>query len=185
MNSILKLFMVPFTLLSICVLVPQCKQRVNEPAATTETIIDVTDTVDVLPETMDTAAASAKTPNTRNPLVLTISNLQSATAPIIIGLYGTNNDFPNPKDQLKKYKFKPNGKQATFYIKDLKFGVYALAIYQDENNDGKIDKNLIGVPTEGYAFSNNYKPIVKAPSFSNCQFEYSQKSNSVNMTILR
>ena len=119
------------------------------------------------------------------PLTLVIKNLVSATAPVIVGLYGTKNKFPDPKDQLKEYHFIPNGKELIAKITDMDFGVYALAIYQDANSNGKIDKNVIGMPTEPYAFSNNYHPRVKAPGFDNCKFNYDSISNTVTMTMIK
>ena len=43
-------------------------------------------------------------------------------------------------------------------------------MYHDENKDGKINKNLILIPQEGYGFSNNIKPRFKAPSFKHAAF---------------
>ena len=119
------------------------------------------------------------------PLTLIIKNLASPTAPVTVGVYGTKNKFPSPKGQLKEYKFKPHGKTLTAKISDLKFGTYALALYQDINSNGKIDKNFIGVPKEPYAFSNNYKPTIKAPNFDDCKFDYSSKTHSVTMTMIK
>jgi uncharacterized protein (DUF2141 family) len=119
------------------------------------------------------------------PLTLVIENLASATGEVIIGVYGAQNKFPDPKGQLKEYRFKPHGKTLTAKITGLKFGTYALALYQDVNGNGKIDKNLIGIPKEGYAFSNNFKPTIKAPVFNDCSFDYNASANSITMTIIQ
>ncbi|MEP6360832.1 MAG: DUF2141 domain-containing protein, partial [Balneola sp.] len=37
----------------------------------------------------------------------------------------------------------------------LPFGEYAIAVYHDKNENGKIDTNLLGIPKEDYGFSNN------------------------------
>jgi len=37
-------------------------------------------------------------------------------------------------------------------------GEYAVRFFQDENNNGTLDSNLFGMPSEGYGFSNNAKP---------------------------
>ena len=37
-------------------------------------------------------------------------------------------------------------------------GEYALRYFHDKNNNGKLETNLFGMPTEGYGFSNNAKP---------------------------
>ncbi len=120
----------------------------------------------------------------RKPLSLVITNLRSSTAPVIVSIYGKENKFPDPTGQLKEYKFKAKGKTLAVKITDIPFGTYALALYQDENSNGKIDKNFIGYPTEGFAFSNNHKPTIKAPSFENCAFNYNKESSTVSIKML-
>lgn len=44
-------------------------------------------------------------------------------------------------------------------------GVYALAIYHDENASRKFDRTSLGLPAEGYGFSNNPATIAGLPSF--------------------
>lgn len=44
-------------------------------------------------------------------------------------------------------------------------GVYAVAIYHDENGDGKFDRSSIGFPEEGFGFSNNPATLAGLPSF--------------------
>lgn len=44
-------------------------------------------------------------------------------------------------------------------------GVYAIAIYHDENGDGKFDRTGIGLPAEGYGFSNNPSTLAGLPTF--------------------
>lgn len=49
-------------------------------------------------------------------------------------------------------------------------GSYAISVYQDANANGKIDRNLIGIPTELGGFSNNPRIIMEPPSFKRCAF---------------
>jgi uncharacterized protein (DUF2141 family) len=44
-------------------------------------------------------------------------------------------------------------------------GVYALAIYHDENADQNFDRTGLGLPAEGYGFSNNPSTLAGLPSF--------------------
>ena len=50
-------------------------------------------------------------------------------------------------------------------------GAYAVMIYHDENGNGKLDKGLLGMPVEGYAFSNNAKPRLGPPSFEKMRID--------------
>jgi uncharacterized protein (DUF2141 family) len=44
--------------------------------------------------------------------------------------------------------------------------------YNDENMNGKLDTNWLGIPEEGYGFSNDVKALLDAPSFSAASFQY-------------
>jgi uncharacterized protein (DUF2141 family) len=39
-------------------------------------------------------------------------------------------------------------------------GTYALAVIHDENSNGKLDTDLLGIPTEGYGFSNDARALI-------------------------
>ena len=45
-------------------------------------------------------------------------------------------------------------------------GVYVLALYHDENANQKFDRTALGLPAEGYGFSNNPSTLFGLPSFS-------------------
>jgi uncharacterized protein (DUF2141 family) len=45
-------------------------------------------------------------------------------------------------------------------------GVYALALYHDENGDKKFDRSGLGLPVEGFGFTNNPATIAGLPTFS-------------------
>ena len=61
-----------------------------------------------------------------------------------------------------------NGARIVF--KDLPEGEYAFAVYHDANANGKMDKNLLGIPTEDYAFSNNALGKMGPPSYASAKF---------------
>jgi uncharacterized protein (DUF2141 family) len=66
---------------------------------------------------------------------------------------------------------------------DLPEGDYAFAIYHDANANGKMDKNLIGIPTEDYAFSNNALGKMGPPSFDVARFSLPAKGATVRVTL--
>lgn len=55
------------------------------------------------------------------------------------------------------------GTQACIFVPQP--GVYALALYHDENANQKFDRTGIGLPAEGYGFSNNPATLAGLPSF--------------------
>ncbi|UUZ49269.1 DUF2141 domain-containing protein [Massilia sp. B-10] len=55
-------------------------------------------------------------------------------------------------------------------FKDLPEGEYAFAVYHDANANGQMDKNLLGIPTEDYAFNNNAVGKMGPPKFEAAKF---------------
>ena len=47
---------------------------------------------------------------------------------------------------------------------------YAVAVVHDENSNGKLDKNFVGVPSEGYGVSNNKTYALSAPKWDESIF---------------
>ncbi len=68
-------------------------------------------------------------------------------------------------------------------VPNVPFGTYAVASYQDVNNNGKMDKRL-GYPLEPFGFSNNVRPtILGAPSFDKTKFDFISDSQVVGIEI--
>ncbi len=63
-------------------------------------------------------------------------------------------------------------------------GKYALVCYHDENSNGKFDESMLGMPEEGYCFSNNAKPTLSAPDFNQCAFDYKGGDRPISMTMI-
>ena len=57
-------------------------------------------------------------------------------------------------------------------FEDIPPGTYALVVLHDENMNGKLDTNWLGIPKEDYGFSNNAKASLGPPSFSAASFTY-------------
>jgi len=84
---------------------------------------------------------------------------------VYLGLYDKKDEFLNENKALAHGKVKVSGDKVNYTFRDLPLGDYAVAVYQDENSNGKCDRNMIGYPTEGFGFSRNYKPRLSAPGF--------------------
>jgi uncharacterized protein (DUF2141 family) len=49
-------------------------------------------------------------------------------------------------------------------------GWYAVALYHDEDDNGKMNSGLFGIPLEPYGLSNNFRPKFSYPKFDQCSF---------------
>jgi uncharacterized protein (DUF2141 family) len=60
--------------------------------------------------------------------------------------------------------------KTTLLFADLPKGDYAVTAYLDENTNGKLDGNLLGIPSELYGFSRNARGLTGAPPFADAAF---------------
>jgi uncharacterized protein (DUF2141 family) len=67
---------------------------------------------------------------------------------------------------------KINGRHALCVFKKIPAGTYGLSAFHDQNNNGKLDTNLLGMPTEDYCASNNARGVLGPPSFNDAKFVY-------------
>ena len=65
-------------------------------------------------------------------------------------------------------------------------GVYAIAVYHDQNGNRKLDRSGFGLPTEGFGFSNNPSTIAGLPTFSSVrlQIPHANVATRINLRYL-
>ena len=88
-------------------------------------------------------------------------------------------ELDNDKEEvIKGFSEQIVNNKCVIIIKDLSPGEYAFKYFHDENNDEKINTNFLGIPKEGYGFSNNAKGTFGPPSFDKMLFRF-YKSDTV------
>jgi len=129
------------------------------------------------------AAAPAAAPPETASVTVVVSSLVSATSVVKLFFYNTRAGFLKSGQWAYSRVVRPEGKQGFSLPVDLPKGEWAVAITQDLNNNDKVDKNFIGIPTEPYAFSNNVRPTVAAPGFDECKFLVSGPGQVVSIVL--
>ena len=71
----------------------------------------------------------------------------------------------------------------TVVLKDLPAGEYAFAVFHDANSNAKLDKNMFGMPTEAFGFSNNAMGSMGPPSFEQARFTLPAAGATVRVSL--
>ncbi|WP_306396982.1 DUF2141 domain-containing protein [Telluria beijingensis] len=71
----------------------------------------------------------------------------------------------------------------TLEIKDLATGQYAIAVYHDANDNGKLDQNMMGIPVEATGFSNDALGNMGPPAFEAARFALPAEGNAIRVTL--
>lgn len=107
----------------------------------------------------------------RGALIIHIENIQETGGVIHVALYDDPERFPNDSGMLYGEVIEATSSDdVELVIPELAYGIYAVAIYHDLNNNGKLDKNLLGIPTEPYAFSKKEPSKWRSPAFDEVSF---------------
>lgn len=102
-------------------------------------------------------------------ITVTIENLKSNEGKVLVGLYNSKEDFLSKEFMGEVVTISENSCAVTF--KDVPKGIYAVSYVHDENENGKMDTNFVGIPKEDYGCSNNAKGFMSAPKWEDAKFE--------------
>lgn len=103
-------------------------------------------------------------------LTVKVEGLENTKGNVSIGVYNNSDNFPDVGKAFKDVDAKIDSKDFSYTFNDLSEGTYAVAIFHDENQNIKMDKNFIGIPNEGYGFSNNVFGRFGPPDFDEASF---------------
>ncbi len=121
--------------------------------------------------------------NSVQKLTITVEGIKNVQGKMNFALYNSASTFNNPDQAFREYFIDVTQKpKQTFVFDDIPPGTYALALFHDENSNYELDQNFIGIPQEGFAFSNNAFGSFGPPSYSDARFDFPE-GNNVNMTL--
>ncbi len=114
-------------------------------------------------------------------LTVEIKGLTSANGKVLIALYDKADSWM--KQGLKMGRTDAQKDGVTYEFKDLPMGEYALSIHHDENDNGKFDTNLVGMPIEPYGFSNDAMGNSGPPTFEQAKFKLDVTKKTVTLNL--
>lgn len=111
-------------------------------------------------------------------LEVIVNNIQVGKGTVVVEIYDNDQNFFKLPITTKTVNATNQSLDFSF---DIPEGMYAVAVYQDINENKKLDKGWFSIPKEPYGLSNNYRPHFSAPTFNDCKFKMTQQTS---ITIL-
>jgi len=122
--------------------------------------------------------------NAEEGIKVNIINLRNSKGRVLISLFKDGIGYPDQPDKaFRKTSISITDNQAFFLFTDIPFGNYAIAILHDENDDKQMNKNSLGLPKEGYGFSNNVMGAFGPPAYTRVKF--SHKANTFKIVNIK
>lgn len=115
-------------------------------------------------------------------LTVEISDIRVQTGQLKLALVDSADGWDGKAKAVAGDALTPSGSTATVHFKDLTPGTYAVQVMHDENGNGKLDTNFIGMPVEGYGFSNNPK-VMRKPTWDEAKFELGADAATVAIQL--
>lgn len=112
--------------------------------------------------------------NTTTPVTfsVTIKDIKTPKGQILMGIYKDDASFDKEIPYKKVQAFKTKISNGTLQVEvKLEPGKYGISLMDDENFNGKMDYNFIGIPKEGFGFSNYYHTGFTKPKLKVFEFE--------------
>lgn len=120
----------------------------------------------------------------RGDLTVEITGFESAQGRVRAGLFQSDDGFPLGVDDVSPQVEAPiDDGEATVEFDSIPHGTYAVVVYHDADADGTLDKNFVGMPTEGAGI---YRPVdsrVPPPNFGDCTFEFDDAARTVDVEL--
>lgn len=104
-------------------------------------------------------------------LKIWIKGFHSLKGSVFVGLYNRPQGFAT-ENAFKNFSYDITGAEMWVAFDSLAKGNYAIAIIHDENNNHKLDQGEMGIPVEGYGFSNDARGLFGPPDFRLAMFYF-------------
>jgi uncharacterized protein (DUF2141 family) len=129
-------------------------------------------------------------------LRVVIHGVASSSGSLMVGLYDSEDHFRsaianaanagllNDRSRLVGIAMRAAAGTQSVVFTNLKPGRYAVIVFHDENDNGKLDENPWGVPTEGYGFSNDAEGFLGSPSFDAAGVTLAGAEESIAISLI-
>ncbi len=114
-------------------------------------------------------------------LKLEIADVKSNEGHLLIALYDSAESFLKKPAKALRVAAQANTNSVQFT--DLPVGDYAVVVFHDANNNGKLDRNPVGMPIEDYAFGNNAVGNMAAPTFLESKISVPEAGASARLNL--
>lgn len=113
-----------------------------------------------------------------------VVGLHSDKGQVLCALFSSRDGFPKQSERaLARVSSGIARRQAVCEFSGIAPGTYAIAVFHDENSNGKLDTKFMGIPREGVGASNNAKGHLGPPKFEAAAFAFTGGRRELKITI--
>jgi len=113
-----------------------------------------------------------------------VVGLRNDKGKVFCALYASADGFPKDGQKaIRRDTSSISDKKASCEFSGVEPGTYAISVFHDENSNGKLDTNFMGIPREGVGASNDARGHMGPPKFDAAKFELARGRLNLKITI--
>lgn len=117
-------------------------------------------------------------------ITVTVKKLRNNNGKVGALLFSSADGFPKKTKKAFRLVSVPiQKKRAKLVFENVPYGAYAIASVHDENGNGKMDYNVMGLPKEGYGFSKDAMGMFGPPKFEAAKITLDSPSLSLRIKV--
>ena len=118
-------------------------------------------------------------------LAIEVRGVRSGDGRLFVAVHGaqTSATFPAGDGAVAGFHRRARAGTLRFVLRDLAPGRYAVNAFHDENDNGELDTNIVGIPSEGYGFANNPGAAFGPPDFEAAAVTVGDTSEAAVLTL--
>ena len=118
-------------------------------------------------------------------LTVEVSGFQNREGQVVLDIYTDDKNYQKEKKRAR-YLFPKSGISGDKLVCQLFLppGQYGIAALDDENESGKVERNLLGYPREGFGFSGLVLRRLRRPDFEEFNFNLTRTGQSVQIVLI-
>ena len=119
-----------------------------------------------------------------NVIHVDVLGLRNNKGQVFCALYVSAEGFPKDSQKaIRRDTSSISEKKASCEFSGIEPGTYAVSVFHDENSNGKLDTNFLGIPREGVGASNDARGHMGPPQFDAAHFQFSGGRLNLKITI--
>ena len=115
-------------------------------------------------------------------VIVKVTGLRSEKGQVRIAVFNSSEKWLG-EQPVYSSTINVDSQSVTWKIYDVPYGDYGIAVFHDENKNGKMDKNFLGIPLEPYGFSNNVRVTFGPPKWEKSKFVVKGSTTEVSIEV--
>jgi uncharacterized protein (DUF2141 family) len=115
-------------------------------------------------------------------LTVRVSGFRHANGTAMVALVDATS-FLERNAALRQQSLPIGDGEATWVVRNVAYGSYAVQAYHDENSNRRLDRNFLGIPSEPYGFSNGARSSLRAPTYAEAAFTVAADAMTIEIRV--